>query len=170
MTLEMEDGDRHCPPGDDPSKAAREEGMTQPGNAAAFSTKMRRLFPLPFFALPVEKTGCGRVVKQRRVRIRRTLEDCNEMIWSLNWLAGFREPQDDSRLVSPMQSQVLSRVEGLAFSQKPSGDQCQKPEEALKALLRGGSPYDMGVINDAVASYRSDLVSVPSDCTGCLQC
>ena len=147
----------------------REDGMHQPGKAAAFSRSMRRLFPLPFFARPADKVGYSRTVRQRRNRIQRILDDCNEMIWSLNWLAGFREAQQDTETVSPMQTQVLSRVEGLAFSQKPSGDECSRPEEALKALLRGGSPYDMGVINDAVASYRSELISVPQDCSGCPQ-
>ena len=165
---ETEEGLPWEPPPGQPPDLRMEDGLKQPGPVAAFSRGWRRLFPLPFFARPADKVGCCHSVQQRRGRIQRILDDCNEMIWGLNWLAGYRQAQDEQTLVSPMQAKALSRVEGLAFSQKPSGDECQRPEEALKALLRGGSPYDMGVINDAVASYRSELVSVPQDCSGCL--
>ena len=70
--------------------------------------------------------------------------------------------------VSPMQQQVMSRVDGLTFCQKPSGD-VHSPEGALKELLRGGAPYDMGPINDALASYQAELVSLPQDCHECPQ-
>ncbi|CAK9070805.1 unnamed protein product [Durusdinium trenchii] len=150
-----------------PDDQYRQEAMTQPGAAAAFSFKQRRLFPLPLFACPPRKLGTSRSVRQRRDRICRAFDNCNEVVRALNWLAGESEPQSSDFTVSAMQQQVLSRVEGLVFSQKPSGDEIMKPEEALKVLLRGGSPYDMGVINDAVASYQSELVSVPQDCRGC---
>ncbi|CAK9106636.1 Uncharacterized protein SCF082_LOCUS49674 [Durusdinium trenchii] len=150
-----------------PDDQYRQEAMTQPGAAAAFSFKQRRLFPLPLFACPPRKLGTSRSVRQRRDRICRAFDNCNEVVRALNWLAGESEPQSSDFTVSAMQQQVLSRVEGLVFSQKPSGDEIMKPEEALKVLLRGGSPYDTGVINHAVASYQSELVSVPQDCRGC---
>jgi hypothetical protein len=40
-------------------------------------------------------------------------------------------------------------------------------EESLKAILKGGSPYDMATIKDSLASYQPELVSVPADIRGC---
>ena len=83
-------------------------------------------------------------------------------------MAGYKRPQDESLAISPMQQQVMSRVDGLTFCQQPSGD-IPTPEGALKQLLRGGAPYDMGPINDALASYQAELVSLPQDCHECPQ-
>ena len=49
-----------------------EEGMVQPGHPAQFSKGGRRLFPLPHFACPSDKTG-SRSVKRRRERIQNPL-------------------------------------------------------------------------------------------------
>ena len=38
------------------------------------------------------------------------------------------------------------------------------PEEALRSLLRGGSPYDG---NETLASYQASLVSIPENVAGC---
>ena len=97
------------------------------------------------------------------------MEDCNEAVQGLNWLAGcdpdhYTAPSS----CSPLQQQVLSRVEGLAFCQKPSGD-VDHPEAALRSLLKGGSPYDLGVANETLAPYQADLVSIPPDVSGCPQ-
>ncbi len=149
-------------------KALREEGMEQPGKPAFSSRHERRLFPLPLFARPSDKTEVSRCVQRRRLRIQKVVENCNEVIHALNWMAGHGMPQDESMTVSPMQQQVMSRVDGLTFGQKPSGD-VPTQEGALKELLRGGAPYDMGPVNDALASYQAELVSLPQDCHGCPQ-
>ena len=59
----------------------------------------------------------------------------------------------------------MLRVEGLVYSQKPSGS-IEICEAALSALLKGGSPYDLGVSHETLASYRSELVSIPSNISG----
>lgn len=141
-------------------------GEDQPGLPAAFSLKERRLFPLPFFACPSKKAGYSRVVQQRRNRIRRAVENKNEAIFALNWLADAWNHGATDDGPSPMQGQVMQRVDGLIEIQKPSG--CiERPEEALKSLLKGGSPYDMATTSDSLASYQSELVSLPADIRGC---
>ena len=150
------------------SAELREEGvgMEQPGLPAGYSLRERKLFPLPFFACPSRKSGCSRVVQQRRNRIRRAVENKNEAIYAMNWLADACGPGNSEVRPSPMQGQVMQRVDGLIESQKPSG--CiERPEEALRALLKGGSPYDMATTSDSLASYQSELVSLPADIRGC---
>ncbi len=151
-----------------PDETMREEAMEQPGKPAFSSRRSRSLFPLPLFACPSDKAGVSRCVQRRRQRIQKVVENCNEVIHGLNWMAGYKKPQDESVAISPMQQQVMSRVDGLTLCQKPSGD-VHSPEGALKELLRGGAPYDMGPINDALASYQAELVSLPQDCHECPQ-
>ena len=140
--------------------------MEQPGLPAGYSMRERKLFPLPFFACPSKKAGFSRAVQQRRNRIRRGVENKNEAIFALNWLADTCSPGSVDGGPSPMQGQVMQRVDGLIECQKPSG--CiERPEEALKTLLKGGSPYDMSTTSDSLASYQSELVSLPADIRGC---
>ena len=76
-------------------------------------------------------------------RLRRSVENSNEAIGALNWMAGLTEAEDPTN-ISPMQMQSMLRVDGLVHSQKPSG--CiGEPEAALRSLLRGGTPYDLGL-------------------------
>ena len=141
-------------------------GMRQPGPVASPSLADRKLFPLPHVACPPKKGGASRRVQQRRERIRRAAENINEAIDSVNWLAGVPAADVSLSSASPMQRQSVLRVEGLVFSQKPSGS-IETCEAALSALLKGGSPYDLGVSHETLASYRSELVSIPSDISGC---
>ena len=141
-------------------------GANQPGAAAAASRKERRLFPLPRFQCPPRLPGASRVVQQRRARIRKHYDNCNEVVDSLNWMAGGEFGISSPSRANPMQAQVLARVEGLVFDQKPSGA-VTTPEEALRVLLRGGSPYDWRPSNETVASYQSELVSIPDDVGRC---
>lgn len=140
-------------------------GARQPGAAAWPSQKERILFPLPRFACPPKLQGVSRAVQQRRLRIRNQVSNCNEVVDALNWMAGSR-PGDLGDVPSPMQAQAMARVEGLVRDQKPSGV-VAKPEEALRSLLRGGTPYDWKPSNETLASYQSDLVSLPDDVNGC---
>ncbi|CAE7458265.1 SLC34A1 [Symbiodinium microadriaticum] len=140
-------------------------GARQPGAAAWPSQKERILFPLPRFACPPKLQGVSRTVQQRRLRIRNQVSNCNEVVDALNWMAGSR-PGDLGDVPSPMQAQAMARVEGLVRDQKPSGV-VAKPEEALRSLLRGGTPYDWKPSNETLASYQSDLVSLPDDVSGC---
>ena len=141
-------------------------GMEQPGAAAKASGSERSLFPLPFFACPAKKVGCSRPVKQRRDRICRAVENCNEAIYGLNWLNGHKDAPGDGILVDGLQQQVMARVDGLVQCQKPSGA-IDHPEAALRSLLKGASPYDLGISNETLAPYQYDLVSVPQDIKGC---
>ena len=114
----------------------------------------RGIFPLPFFA---KKVGCSRGVRQRRNRIRRVIENKNEVIFALNWMAGAHHLGDDDFSPCSLMDSVVQRVDGLVEDQKPSG--CiMGEEESLKAILKGGSPYDMATINDSLASYQPELV------------
>ena len=154
-----------------PPDRAYEKGaaMKQPGSSAKFSQRERVLFPLPLFACPGHKTGVSRPVKQRRHRIRKVTENCNEAIRGLNWLAGcydYVEKYCELQHCSPLHQEVMMRVDGLVRDQKPSGI-IDSPEAALRSLLRGGSPYDLAVSSETLAPYRDDLLSVPHDVHGC---
>jgi len=56
------------------------------------SCKARELFPLPSFEKPARKLEGCRSVRQRRSRIRRMVDDMNDAVSSLNWLAGRQHP------------------------------------------------------------------------------
>ena len=56
-----------------------------------------------------------------------------------------------------MQAEVLDRLDGLAACQQPNG-KVPSGEEALRALLRGGSPYDWKGANESLTSYQAELV------------
>ena len=157
------------PPGPPAAPSEKGAAMLQPGKPAKYSRHERELFPLPVFACPVDKTGVSRSVKQRRDRIHKIAENCNEAIRGLNWLAGCFDHEElvlDVDPCSEMQRQVLMRVDGLVRDQKPSGI-LDKPEAALRSLLKGGTPYDMGVSSETLAPYQADLVSIPHDVHGC---
>ncbi|CAE7943852.1 unnamed protein product, partial [Symbiodinium sp. KB8] len=128
--------------------------------------KVRELRGAPVTAS--EDTGAEGSESQpsRRARIRKAFGNCNEVIKALNWMAGKTDREEVLANASRMQLQALSRVEGLVFDQKPSGD-LATPEEALRSLLHGGSPYDWVPSNETLASYDPDLLSIPSDVSGC---
>ena len=134
------------------------------GGAATSSSRGRKLFPLPKFACPPAKWGVSRTVSKRRSRIQRMTENVNQVIDSLNWMAGCK---DSSPIpLSSMQEDVLARLEGLVFDQKPSAN-VPNNEEALRELLKGGTPYDFGSSHETLASYQSELVSIPDSVIHC---
>ena len=139
-------------------------GQLHPGGRVLPDAAERKLFPLPFFASVNEKAGVSRSVKKRRQRLLRIQDNCNEVVWALNWMAGCKA--GTAPVKSSMHDDVLSRVEGLVRDQKPSGD-ILAPEEALRALLHGGSPSDWKPSAETLASYQSDLLSIPEDVSGC---
>ena len=161
-----EDVEKGLPPPRGPCQLDyRGVDMEQPGGAAHYSTKSRSLFPLPYPACSALTTGGCRSVRRRRARIQHLESNVKEVIWALNWMAGCDEC-DVSQPCSNLQQRVLQRVDGLVKMQKPSG--CiPSPEGALTELLHGASPYDFKPVNESLASYRSELVSVPSDIHGC---
>ena len=164
---EHQDGGQACPSAWPPAHGGgHHDGAVQPGAAAWPSGRERQLFPLPLFAIPPPLPHSSRVVQQRRYRIRRAFGNCNEVVRALNWMAGKSDRDESLANASPMQLQALSRVEGLVFDQKPSGD-LATPEEALRSLLHGGSPYDWVPSNETLASYDPELLSIPSDVSGC---
>ena len=165
MPEEQDDLSRE-PPLAQTTDQQRGDGMRQPGSMAFPSRGDRVLFPLPHVACPPRKIGASRRVQQRRDRIRKAAENINEAIDSVNWLAGVSTADVSLSSASPMQRQSVLRVEGLISSQKPSGS-IETCEAALSELLKGGSPYDLGVAHETLASYRSELVSIPSDISGC---
>ena len=103
----------------------------------------RELFPLPHAWRPPDKPG------RSRGRLNRAVD-------SLNWMAGCSLKQC-SLPASPMQAEVLDRLDGLAACQQPNG-KVPSGEEALRALLRGGSPYDWKGANESLTSYQAELV------------
>ena len=142
------------------------DSMRSGALADASGSHSGSIFPLPFFACPAKKVGCSRGVRQRRNRIRRVIENKNEVIFALNWMAGAHHLGIDDVSPSSLVDNVVQRVDGLVEDQKPSG--CvMGEEESLKAILKGGSPYDMATVNDSLASYQPELVSVPADIRGC---
>ena len=100
----------------------------------------------------------------RACRIRKILGDVNEAVDSLSWMAGVGG-STCSLPASAMQTEVLARLEGLAFDQQPKGA-FSTPEEALRTLLRGGAPYDSRPSNEILASHQAELVSLPEDIHG----
>lgn len=102
----------------------------------------------------------------------------NEAILSLNWLAGCSGDSSSKmaannvagesadQTLSGMQQMVITRMEGLVQDQKPNGV-LASPEEALRSLLRGSSPYDGTGANETLAPYKAELVSLPADIKGC---
>ena len=135
-----------------------------PGPPASFSRGGRRIFPLPYYACPPRKRGVCRAVKKRRCKIRCLIQNCNEAVQSMNWLAGFRD--EVSNTCSPMQEWVLTRMEGLILDQEPNGV-IDSQEEALRSLLHGVAPYEGGGAKLSLAPYRSELVSIPESVKEC---
>ena len=88
-----------------------------------------------------------------------------QVVDSLNWMAGRSQSQAPTT-PSPMQVEVLSQLEGLVKDQEPKGE-APLPEEALKALLHGSSPYDGAAVNETRASYQAELISIPGDVRQC---
>ncbi|CAE7317147.1 unnamed protein product [Symbiodinium sp. CCMP2592] len=105
-------------------------------------------------------------IMMERFSLAKAFGNCNEVVKALNWMAGKTDRDESLANASPMQVQALSRVEGLVFDQKPSGE-LASPEEALRSLLHGGSPYDWVPSNETLASYDPDLLFIPSDVSGC---
>ena len=134
------------------------------GPSLQFRSGGADLFPLPYFASLPPKRGVSRTVAQRRDRIRKATENCNEAVFALNWMAGCGDMDGDHR--GGMHDMVLSRMEGLIYDQEPKGG-APKPEEALRALLKGADPYDGSGAHMTLASYQADLVSLPEDITNC---
>ena len=143
----------------------REDGMLDAGSAHWPSRGPRELFPLPKFAMPLGKPGCCRSVRKRWDRIRRRVGDVNDVIGSLNWMAGCSDEMP-WRPASPMQQEVLDRLDGLVSDQQPKGV-LPSPEEALRALLHGSAPYDWRPANETLASYQAELVSIPDSVHDC---
>ena len=141
-------------------------GDERAAGPAAARRSGRELFPLPCMPIPPDKVGGCRTVSRRRKRIQHHTENLNAVIRSLNWLAGCKE--SDVIPGGQMQEDVVARLDGLVFDQKPSGVNATLTSEgALRELLRGSSPYDGHGANECLASYKAELVSVPSDTRGC---
>ena len=146
----------------------RRAAMEQPGAAAKASRGERSVFPIAVFLhvqprklefLDLSSREEIEFVELWRIAMRPLLDSTG--------LLGF--PMDAQMVLHAMidlQRQVMARVDGLVNSQKPSGV-IDKPEAALRSLLRGGTPYDMSTPNENLAPYRYELVSIPQDITGC---
>jgi hypothetical protein len=65
-----------------------------------------------------------------------------------------------------MQREVVDRVEGLVSCQQPTAP-IPAPEAALAELLHFRSPYQSGSGSVNLASYQSELVSLPEDVRKC---
>lgn len=141
-------------------------GDERAAGPAAARRSGRELFPLPCMPIPPDKVGGCRTVSRRRKRIQHHTENLNAVIRSLNWLAGCKE--SDVIPGGQMQEDVVTRLDGLVFDQKPSGVNATLTSEgALRELLRGSSPYDGHGANECLASYKAELVTIFGDTRGC---
>ena len=90
--------------------------------------------------------------------------DINGVLNSLNWMAGCRS--STTAAPSPMQREVIMRVDGLVRRKQPSARPLHPPA-ALVKLLKGRT-YDGAFSAEHMASYREELVSFPDDDFSCL--
>ena len=119
------------------------------------STWHRDLFPLP--VLP--ETGCTGSGRHVRRQVRREL---NRSVRALNWRAVGHSVEGPGP-PTPLQEEVLARVEDLVVSAAPPSD-APSEEAALRELLRGHSVYEpVSAVN--VVPYRPGELSLP----GCLR-
>ena len=117
------------------------------------------IFPVPLkfgnesIVLPLSR-GC-------RQRVARRLHRCSRIdgvIASLNWCSGHHSP-DPQREVLRVHEEIHARA-ARCVDDRPVPAGCLKPDEALRALLRAKSGYD--VAGTRVATYRRGAVSLPS--------
>ena len=107
---------------------------------------------------------------QRRRRACRQRDDVNDAIFSLNWLAGFREPPGDTADIgsapSVLQEEVHARVRRRAAALIPDGV-IPLPQTAFHELLRGRDMYHMSSANPNLATFTSVAnISIPRTCPG----
>jgi hypothetical protein len=141
----------------------------RPRGRPRWARQARDIFPLPVLELPPGAVEGSRSEQRRARKGARLRHDCQEALHSLNWLAGFPDAGEASRLPPPdgAQLDVLQYVEGLVKSWEPTSAP-PSPEAALKRLLKGRTDYSAAT-DIALASYQSALVSMPEDLHGCPQ-
>ena len=90
--------------------------------------------------------------------------DTNGVLNSLNWMAGCcssSKTNEKTARPSPMQREVIERVEGLVRRKQPNARPLQ-PQAALRKLLKGRT-YDGTLSAEHMASYHEELVSFPDE-------
>ena len=129
----------------------------------------RDLFPIPLLEdLPPLLHDGRRSVRRHRVR-ERDRGRVNSSLAALNWMSGWKFCEDIPRGrvdASFTQGEVQARVEGLVAERREPTD-LDTPEGALRQLLRGRSPYDLGDVAVNIAPFRMESVSLPSSVSGC---
>ena len=89
------------------------------GGPASPSRGSRQLFPIPLLSLDVRPDfGKNNRGRQLWIREQKILMDINGVLNSLNWMAGCRS--STTAAPSPMQREVIMRVDGLVRRKQPS--------------------------------------------------
>ena len=156
------------------SEPAVGAGATGGGSAAPLGVAFgsgSRIFPLPQVVRPeVVGLSSGGHAVQRRRRACRQRDEVNDALFSLNWLAGFREPPGDTADIGSaptvLQEEVQARVRRRAAALIPD-DVIPPPQTAFHELLRGRDMYNMSTANPNLATFTSVAgISIPSDLSG----
>ena len=129
----------------------------------------RDLFPVPLLEpLPLLVHAGRRSTRRHRER-EREHDRVNSTLAALNWMGGWKVFRDLPRArlePADTRGEVQARVEGLVLARREPTD-LEAPEEALRLLLRGRSPYDMADVAMNIAPFKMELVSLPSSIAGC---
>ena len=137
-----------------------------PALGVAFE-ESRRVFPAPLIEVPprfAAKSG-GRKSCQRRSRSRRLLENANDAIRGLNWLAHAGEPQAGAP-PSELQARVQARALGQSRLYQPAAATISR-EAAFQGLLKDHALYcDAGVCPNLATFTTTANVSMPTDVEG----
>ena len=133
------------------------------------------VFPLPRVSLKklevfIERRDIGHCAPPTsRRQLRRTLQDTNESIMALNWLAGHRTSiagESPTGRVQALHDSAAERVMGAVLD-RGTPDLAPTSREALNGLLRGRGLYTDETSRQAsVAPYRPGHVSLPDSVHG----
>ena len=135
------------------------------GLIAGLPTFACDLFPLPRPPPLKMAAGLSRRSSQRLARKVRIQDDLRELISSLNWMHFGDFDVQPSCAASPLQEEVLCRLESLVRQAGDLGHQCRLPsqEAALAELLRGQDGYAEPSTPASLAPFNLELISLPKD-------
>ena len=120
------------------------------------ATDLPDIFPLaPVQCLQGERSASTTASERRRC-----INEVNETISGLNWLAGAGRRPYAWPVDLAAQSRVAAHVESLVCDRRPTED-APTPEAALSALLSGKSVYECSSSQTTVAPFREGAVSLP---------
>ena len=146
------------------SGSAAGSGWAGPGSSRV---DLDVVFPLPPF---VSAPGLSEKRRAAGRSLRRRLADINSAIVSLNWFAGYREPDAAPRQGVPpsaIQAEVTARVIELVDYMHSIDVAIPSPRSAFLELTRGRSVYDDKAAGANIARFSSAAgVSLPETVLG----